>query len=236
MKKFLKKIINQIGFTRYYPYQILSFSQCGEDLIISFLFQNLLKINKPSYIDIGAHHPFWINNTTKFYLNGSRGINIEPDPELLKKFLKHRKNDINLNIAISNKEGKQKFYIMSSPTVNTLYQIEVKKFEKIDNTKIKNEIYVKVDTLPNILTNYFNSEMPDFLSLDVEGYELNILKTVDFESHRPKVMCVETADINKNKETIKRNDLIEFIKSKDYMLYADTRINSIFLDNKLGSF
>jgi hypothetical protein len=56
-----------------------SFSQSGEDLIIDFIF-NALGISRPSYIDIGAHHPYYLNNTAIFYLRGARGINIEPDP------------------------------------------------------------------------------------------------------------------------------------------------------------
>ena len=57
-------------------YKQISYSQCGEDLIMNFIFNNL-RIEKPSYIDIGAHHPFWLSNTFFFYKKGSKGINIE---------------------------------------------------------------------------------------------------------------------------------------------------------------
>jgi hypothetical protein len=58
-----------------------SFSQTGEDLIVEFIF-NDIGVDYPSYIDIGAHHPYYLNNTQIFYLKGCRGINIEPDPSL----------------------------------------------------------------------------------------------------------------------------------------------------------
>jgi hypothetical protein len=91
-----------------------SYSQSGEDLIISFIFDTL-RIKKPSYIDIGAHHPYFISNTALLYENGSRGINIEPDPVLFKKINKVRKKDINLNFGIGEKESVMDFYIMHPP-------------------------------------------------------------------------------------------------------------------------
>lgn len=99
-------------------YEKKSFSQSGEDLIVKFIIDNL-GINKPTYIDIGAHHPYFISNTALFYKNGCRGINIEPDPPLFKVFLKYRKEDVNLNIGISDCNSESDFYIISASTLNT---------------------------------------------------------------------------------------------------------------------
>ena len=78
-------------------YQQISFSQCGEDLIIQYIF-NSIGIKNPSYIDIGAHHPFYLNNTAIFSLTGSIGVNIEADPKLINRFRKLRQRDLNLNV------------------------------------------------------------------------------------------------------------------------------------------
>lgn len=64
-----------------------SYSQSGEDLIIKYIF-DALGIEKPSYIDVGAYHPYCLSNTSLFYELGSKGINIEPDPMLFKNFPK----------------------------------------------------------------------------------------------------------------------------------------------------
>jgi hypothetical protein len=56
-------------------FEKVSYSQCGEDILIDFVFKQL-KIENPSYLDIGAHHPFHLNNTYYFYKNGSSGVNI----------------------------------------------------------------------------------------------------------------------------------------------------------------
>jgi len=99
-------------------YKKVSYSQCGEDTIIDHIFKSL-KINKPTFMDIGAHHPFKLSNTALFYESGCQGINIEPDPDLFKLFKKYRKRDINLNIGVSDKPGELLFYIMSSQAMNT---------------------------------------------------------------------------------------------------------------------
>ena len=91
-----------------------SYSQCGEDLIVRFIFDQL-KITKPSYIDIGAHHPYIISNTSTFYLNGSKGINIEPNPPFFNLFTRERPNDINLNIGISDKEQDLEYFEFNEP-------------------------------------------------------------------------------------------------------------------------
>jgi len=67
-----------------------SYSQCGEDLIVNYVF-GALNIKKPSYIDVGAYHPQHLSNTALLYERGSRGVNIEPDPKLFRYFLRRRK-------------------------------------------------------------------------------------------------------------------------------------------------
>ena len=89
-----------------------SYSQCGEDLIVKFIFDSL-SIAKPSYIDIGAHDPFLISNTALFHELGSRGINIDPDDNLLEKIKAVRPEDINLNIGVGPEKSTMDLYIMS---------------------------------------------------------------------------------------------------------------------------
>ena len=113
-----KKLITRLLCSVDKKYKKTSFSQCGEDLIIKFIFDNI-GIHEPSYIDIGAHHPYFISNTALFYKNGCRGINIEPDPILFKGFLKYRNEDKNLNIGVSSTNNEMDFYIISTPTLNT---------------------------------------------------------------------------------------------------------------------
>ena len=190
LKKVIKKVFKK-NQTLKEKYQKISFSQSGEDLIIKFLF-DAIQIAQPSYLDIGAHHPYYLNNTTLFYLSGSTGINIEPDPSLFKQFITERKRDINLNIGISDKESEQDFYLFNVPTLNTFSKEEAAKFEKEGNYFVKETKKIKVQTIENILAQYSNNKFPNFLTIDAEGVDELILKSIDFKTNFPIVICVET--------------------------------------------
>ncbi|MBS4062408.1 MAG: FkbM family methyltransferase [Bacteroidetes bacterium] len=206
----------------------ISYSQSGEDLILNFIFSSL-HIENPSYIDIGAHHPFWLSNTYLFYKKGSRGINIEPNPQLITKFYKHRKEDINLNIGISGNYGEIDFYVMSAPTMSTFSSIEAKRLEKENSFKIVSKSKVKVQHVQTVLDTYNHGVFPDFLSLDVEGLEDEILRSINFENNFPKVICLETLSYSENKDEKKETSLIDFLVNKGYFVYGDTYINTIFV-------
>ena len=105
------------------------YSQCGEDLIIKHIFDSL-RIPRPSYLDIGAYHPFSLNNTALFYLQGCRGINIEPNIKNFKPFLNYRKRDVNLNVGIAEKPGFLNYYEMNVPTLNTFSKKEADNYTR----------------------------------------------------------------------------------------------------------
>jgi FkbM family methyltransferase len=214
-------------------YRKVSYSQAGEDLIIQFIF-NALKIKQPTFIDIGAHHPFYINNTYILYKNGSKGINIEPNPALYKTLRRYRRKDINLNVGIGDIAGETDFYVMSSPTMGTFDYDEALSVEQEDcSIKIVDNIKIEMKSLEEIICEYCNGEFPDFLSLDVEGLELQILRKIDFVKNYPKVICVETISYSKKGDGQKEKKIIEYIEKNGYLLYADTYINTIFVKENL---
>lgn len=208
-----------------------SFSQCGEDLIIQFIFANYLKINNPSYIDIGAHHPFYLNNTALFYELGSTGVNIEPNTDLFELFKQNRKRDVNLNIGIADINSELDFYIMTAPTMSTFSKVEADLLEKTTSIKIKEVKKIEVQTLNHILDKYCLNVFPDFLSLDVEGLEDSILNSIDFDKNYPKVICLETLSYSENNDEKKDVHLVDFLIDKGYFVYADTYINTIFVSS-----
>jgi len=205
-----------------------SYSQCGEDLIVKFIFDSL-SIAKPSYIDIGAHDPFLISNTALFNELGSRGINIDPDDNLLEKFKAVRPEDINLNIGVGPEKSKMELYIMSEKALNTFSKKEAENCVK-EGLEIIDTKSVDILTLDEIINKYNNGIFPEFLSLDAEGFDFDILKSIDYNKYYPKVICVETISFSKTGKGVKNQELIDFLISKDYLLYADTHINSIFVN------
>lgn len=209
-------------------FEKVSYSQCGEDVIVKHLFDHMGNF-KPSYLDIGAHHPFFLSNTALFYRHGSTGINIEPDPILFLNFIKHRKRDTNLNIGVGDKEDELDFYMISDSTLNTFSKTEAENYLRMGSFKINEVKKIKVDTLHNVINKHAKGKFPDFLSVDAEGIDEIIVKDVDFTTNYPVVICIETVSFSTVGKGQKNRALIEFISSKGYIIYADTNINTIFV-------
>ena len=209
------------------PNQKISFAQCGEDLIVQYVFK-LRGIAKPTYMDIGANHPFYLSNTALFYQLGSRGINIDANPPLMENFKNYRKDDINLNIGIGDKEEVLDFYLMEDNTLSTFSKSESEAMVKAGKplAEIKK---ISLTTISEILSKYFKNQFPDFLSLDTEGMDFEILQSINFTHSGPKVICVESAEFSPTGSGLRRSELIDFLVTKGYYEYANTNLNAIMV-------
>lgn len=211
----------------------LSFSQCGEDMIADFVFR-VLGIRYPSYLDIGAHHPRLYSNTHYFYQCGSRGVNVEADPGLIAAFEEERSLDVNLNVGVAagglSPGSSLPFYVLSTPTLNTFDREEAERCQAMGTHRIEKVIEVPAVGVMDLIREHFPDQAPDFLSLDVEGLDLAILQEIDFRKCRPVVICVETIEFSENRDGVKLVEIIAFLQGQGYLLYADTMVNSIFVD------
>lgn len=205
-----------------------TFAQAGEDSIVDFVF-HARGVDIPTYMDIGASHPWNISNTALFYVRGSRGISIEPNPVLFEEIAKERARDINLNIGIAKQAGELDFYVMSVPTLSTFVKTDAESHVKDRVCEIEKVLKVPVKPFNQVVSEYFFDVCPDFVSLDTEGSELEILQTIDFSRYQPKIICVETISFSTTGRGQKNHDVVEFLTSNGYLLYADTYINSIFV-------
>lgn len=206
-----------------------SYSQCGEDMIARFVF-DALKIARPSYLDIGAHHPTYLNNTYAFYEAGSQGVNIEPDPDLFARFPAERPRDTHLNIGIGDQAGELEFYVMSARTLNTFSAADAQAAASGGRARIERTLTLPVRPVAEVLAEQFPQAAPDFLSLDVEGLDLAILRAWDFGRWRPRVACVETIRYDGGRHAGQTPEIAEWLADHGYFVYADTHINKIFVD------
>jgi FkbM family methyltransferase len=237
IKDILKRLFNSVGYEirplvplKVKTAQSVSFSQNGEDLIVSNVFK-LRNVFNPSYIDIGAHDPYYLSNTAIFYQKGCRGINIEANSNLIENFRLYRPGDINLNIGISDHEGTMDFYVMAHDTLSTFSEQE--KDNMVSNHQTLSHVEkVSVSTLSSVIKKYFNGIFPDFLSLDVEGMDLQILQSINFEEFAPKVICVEAAEYSPIGAGKRKTELINFLVSQGYYEYANTNLNAIMVKNE----
>ena len=221
IKNFLKKI--KFKFTQ------TSYSQAGEDAIIRFLF-NDFGTSKISYLELGTNRPDFGNNTYWFYLNHSRGVCVEADNDLVKNIKKVRPYDkvINFGVSTSNKKEAD-FYVFNQSDINTFDKIEAKKKSSSGKYRLIETRKVNLISVNNLLNDFFDS-VPDLLSIDIEGLDLDVLKSLDFNRFPIRVICCETCSYSENHIRPKNNDIINFMKSKNYEVYADTYINTIFVN------
>lgn len=232
VKNFIKKLFNIATVTtnNLSPHEKISWSQSGEDIIIEYLFR-LRKIDTPVCLDIGAYHPVFANNTYKFFLKGSKVVNIDANPSSIESFLKHRSTDINLNIGIGGSEGDFDFYIMDDPALNTFSGPEKVNLEKMGH-HLKEVKKIKMLTINQIADKYFSDTPIDLLSVDAEGVDFDIIKSLNFSSYQPKVICIESINYTPDGTGTKRLDLCRYIEDAGYYEYANTNINSIFVNKQ----
>jgi len=133
-----------------------------------------------------------------------------------------------LNLGIATNEGELELYLMSSPTLNTFSKESVNIFIDEGYSVIGTQ-KIKVSTLNKIIDDYLGGCFPNFISLDTEGSELNILKSIDYEKSYPQVICVETISFSEKGRGVKDIKIIEFLTDKVYMVFANTYINTIFV-------
>jgi FkbM family methyltransferase len=205
-----------------------SYSQIGEDLIVNYLF-NSINIQKPTYLEIGTNEPVIGNNTYFFYNKGCQGVCIEPNIELYKSIKKKRPNDTVLNIGMGlSNEQSATFYLFPHHLSgwNTFSETEARIRERESSTKAR-EISVALKNINDIIEKHF-TPYPNFISIDVEGLDLEILQSLDFQKFHPEVICVETISFSTTNTEVKLQEIIDFVHSKGYFTYADTHVNTIF--------
>lgn len=197
----------------------VTYSQHGEDLMLLNIF-DLLSIEKPSYLDIGAHHPVNISNTKLLYDRGSRGVNVEANPNLFGAFLEQRPEDVNLCMGVGLINGLADFYMYDRWSGRNTFSLEETK-TLTDVLTVKETVRTPIRTLNFIVETYCNNKFPNLLTIDIEGLDLPVIESADFSESSPLVVVTEV----RPKDT---NAMIEVMHKKDFFLYCRMGENLIF--------
>jgi FkbM family methyltransferase len=223
--KSLRNLIKRIlSFVYWDQWLNQSWSQEGEDLILRRIFEHQ---TAGFYVDVGAHHPKRFSNTHLFYKRGWSGINIDAMPGSMKLFDNMRPRDLNLELGIDVNESKLDYYIFNEPALNGFSDsLSNERHNASSNYRI--EKIIKINVLP--LSSIFNQHLPtdqkiDFLSVDVEGFDLNVLQSNNWEIYRPKYVLVEF--LRSSLHEIDESDLGRFMKASGYTLFAKC-VNTVF--------
>ena len=183
-----------------------TYSMDGEDIEIVKYFDNK---KNGFYVDVGSYHPIERNNTMLLYNKGWEGINIDISDFSIKLFDQLRPRDINLNLAVSKNEGEIEMYFQKK--LSQLSTIKKEQIKKSFQGEVKIRKIIS-KTLTSILDeSKFANKKIDFLDIDVEGADMDVLESLDFEKYSPKLICIEV--IEENNED---SDIFNFLKIKEY--------------------
>ena len=202
-------------------YKKKNYSQFNEDLFIDNFFKN---IQFGKFLDIGCFHPIRYNNTYLLYKKGWRGTNIDLNPTSIDMFNIVRNQDTNICAAISETKKKMKIFFENSfSAANTLSE-KIYNEDQKKNKLFKHVIEIQTKTLKELLKNKF-----DFLNIDVEGLDFDILKTIDLELYRPNLICIEILE----RDNKKKDKIFFYLKRFNYSFCKKGEVSYFF---KLDSF
>lgn len=236
MKKIIKAIVpkkyhyslREIKYGLTGGYSTKSYSQEGEDMILQSFFGDK---SKGFYVDVGACHPMRFSNTYIFYKRGWRGINIDATPGSMRLFNKFRKRDLNLEQAISNSSQNMTYYIFNERALNTFCKDFVEKRLDSGIYNLVDSVNMTPRTLREVLDEYLPSDCEiDFLSIDVEGLDFEVLMSNDWKKYRPTMVLVE--QLKTPLHELSKDKTVQFMRGNGYLLYAKTIRTVFYLDSR----
>ena len=199
-------ILQNIYIKNNFFFKKKSYSMDQEDLIIKEYFKEK---NKGFYVDVGCYHPLQRNNTMLLYQKGWRGINIDISYFSIKLFKFLRPDDFNLNTAVSNKEGDVNMFFQKK-----LSQLSTIKENQAQNAFQGNILKKKISSkrLTSILNeSHYKNQKIDFLNIDVEGADFEVLQSLDFNKYSPELICIEVIEKN-----LENSDVFNFLHKNRY--------------------
>jgi FkbM family methyltransferase len=179
---------------------MISYAQNFEDVILARAFAN---ISSGFYVDVGAWDPTVDSVTRHFYDSGWSGINIEPNPLFYEKLVIERTRDLNLSCAVSDAAEQRPFFVFDDTGTSTFDQTFADHFS---NRFPVRQVSIVTRTLSDILCEVANDIT--FLKIDVEGWERQVIRSLDWEQFRPLVVVVEAVDQTGNPTWSSWEDLL----------------------------
>jgi FkbM family methyltransferase len=225
------------------------YSQFGEDAILQAYFERKARTKNPEsfifflkprlepgfYVDVGAYMPKRISNTYCFYKRGWRGINIDATPGSMKAFNLVRQRDINLEVAVSDREMQLLLRSWDGgwKNYNSLSLEESPSGNLPHDHQPPREVRVQSLRLDTILDRYLPAgQSINFLSVDVERHELAVLRSNDWRRYRPELVVVE-----QHKDAIQEileSDVARFLEEVGYSLYSWAKPSLIYKADEIA--
>jgi FkbM family methyltransferase len=204
------------------------YSQEGEDVILKDLFYSL-GVKKGFFVDVGAHHPIRFSNTHLLYKSGWKGINFEPNISSGTAFKLFRKRDKTVHIGLGNQEGELDFYIFDEPAINSFDKELSEDRDKNTPYKLKKVVKIPIMRLESALDKYLpKGQHIDLMSIDVEGLDMEVMKSNNWNKYKPTVLLVEDMDFDCDNS--QNSEVWNFAKELGYKLHGKTSRTLILID------
>ena len=190
------------------------YAEFGEDIFINRLFKNK---KRGFYVDVGSYHPFKGSLTKKLYDKGWKGVNIDISKTSVDLFNISRPHDYNINCAISANTSEIFYY--ENPPINQQNSL-IKQND--DQKKIK----IKSYNLNELLSDY-KIQHVDYINIDTEGTEIDIIKSINFKEINPILLTIEDNEIFTNFDL--KKEKIQYLKEHNYELINIIGVTLFFI-------
>ena len=227
MRSLLRQAANAVAFfcprCRRHSYRQFTYSQDGEDRHLLHFFEAR---RSGFFVDVGAFHPKQYSNTYLFYEMGWRGINIDPAPGVAELFRRIRPLDVSLPAGIALESGEREFFVYDEPAYNTFSRESKEMMARRGFPRLVEERKVRVLPLAQVLTENcpMGTEI-DFLSVDAEGTDFDVLKSNDWDRFRPRVVLAENAA---SVDQVLQAPATRFLAERGYELFAKTNLSAFY--------
>lgn len=206
-----------------------SYAQEGEDLVLDRFIGGK---RGGFYVEVGCHDPFRFSNTYLFYRRGWGGVCIDPLPGTAKRFGRWRPRDQVLEVGVSQAPGVMLYYMFNEPALNTFDEATAERRDGLRGYRLEKKISVPVNSLEAILDGMVLPDQIDFLSVDVEGFDLDVLKSNNWAKYRPKMIVAEAlaADLI----GLESDAIVQYLMEQGYRPIVKTGCSVIFTSEQHG--
>ena len=212
-----------------------TYSLVGEDVMMRPFFEG--KFDDPAYsgfwVDVGAFDPIAKSNTFVYSLQGWRGINIEPNPEGIKKFNRFRPRDINVNAGVGEESGELEYFMFpgAMASLNSFSKSHADYWIS-RGMKLKGVRKIPVMPLAEILGKHLpKGQHIDFFTIDAEGFDIEVLRSNDWDRFSPDFVLIEIHAGGHN-ESVLTSEVAQYLIEKGYEFVAQAYITTLF--RKIG--
>lgn len=200
-----------------------SYAQEGEDIALLRAFGDK---RDGFYVDVGAHHPKRLSNTYLLYRRGWHGINIDAHPGSMRRFRKQRPRDVNLEVGICETTGELQFFMFEESAIDTFSPELAQEYMERGYNLVSRQ-FVKTRPLASVLDEHVPpGQKVDLLSVDVEGLDMEVLRSNDWDRYAPAVLVVE--DQGFDAASPDYSEVYRFLQNLGYQLAAKLLQSLIF--------